>query len=61
MCLYAGVHDYSLVKDQTAITSGLFFLPEVRREHMPAERWCSLEAEEGHIGILSVSSCFCEH
>lgn len=62
MCLYAGVGSCSLVKGQADITSGLFFLPEVPKEHMPAERWCSLEAEEGHIDILTaVSSCSCEH
>lgn len=61
MCLYTGVRGCCLVKHQTAITSGFFFLPEITRECMPAERWCCLEAEEGYIGVSpTVSSCFCE-
>lgn len=62
MCLYTGMGGCSLVKDQTALTSGLFLLPGVLGECMPAESWCSLEAEEGHFDILPpVPSCSCEH
>lgn len=62
ICLCAGLGGCSLVKDQTALTNGLFLLPEVPRECMPAESWCSLEAEGGHFDMLpAVSSCSCEH
>lgn len=50
--MYTGAGGCSLVKVQTAITSGLFFLPEVPREYMPAEGWWFLEAEEGHVDLF---------
>lgn len=36
MCLYVGVGGCSLIKYQTDIPSGLFFLPEVPSEGMLA-------------------------